>query len=517
MASLLSGITPVWASEIEPFPIRVTTKRLPMVRHIGSITDIKGDEIEPVDIITMGSPCQDLSIAGKREGLVEGKRSSLFFEAIRIIKEMRDRTNGEKPRYIVWENVTGALNSGKGDDFRTVIEELAKIKFPEVSIPKNERWGNSGMLLDNDFSLAWRVLNAQYWGVPQRRKRIYLVTDLDSTSAGKILFESEGLPWDNWQGIKAWEEAPKDPGAGTAETGTICLNDQGGERMDVTNEFTGTLKAQGGSPPFVFQNHSQDSRYKGPLEVADTVSATYGEGGNNQPFVCATPKLLKIRCGVTGQGGRGALIQDNKSATISCNGSEQTLFIPVAFSMLSNDSNSMKSDNPHSGIRETDVSLCLHTAGDDPACNQGRMMVVENEQYSASKESFFTRANKELASTLAACDSKDPPIVNEAIYNVRRLMPEECARLQGFPDWWCKSLETEDPTKEELEFWKDVFHTHAIATGKKTTNKTENAIRKWLKSPHSDSAEYKMWGNGIALPCAVYVLTGIEHWSKEEK
>lgn len=518
LSALIAGITPLWASEIEPFPIRVTTKRLPKMKHLGSITEINGGEIEPVDIISMGSPCQDLSIAGKREGLIEGKRSSLFFEALRIIKEMREKTNGEKPRYIIWENVTGALNSSKGEDFRAVIEGIARIKYHEVSIPIAEKWTGGGLIMEDDFSLAWRVLNAQYWGVPQRRKRIYLVADLNSSSAGKVLFESEGLPGYNPKSFRTWEETPTGIGISTPKTGTICLNDQGGERMDVTVDFTATLRANSSNPPLVFQNHSQDSRFKGPIEVADAVLATYGTGGNNQPLICSTPKLLKIRCGVTGQGGRGALIQDNKSATLSCSGNEQTLFEPVAFALLSKDSSAMKSKNPYSGIKKSDVSLCLDTAGKNPACNQGGMMVVDKELYSASKESFFTKANKELASTLAATDSKDPPIINEEIYRVRRLMPTECARLQGFPDWWCKGLEDENPSDEELSFWRNVFVEHAKAMDKKNVRlKSDAAIRKWLKNPHTDSAEYKMWGNGIALPCAVYVMTGIVFWSKEEK
>ena len=521
LSALIAGIEPKWASEIEPFPIRVTTKRFPTMRHLGSINEINGGEIEPVDIITMGSPCQDVSIAGKREGLVEGKRSSLFFEALRIIREMREKTNGEKPRYIVWENVTGALNSSKGKDFRAVIEGIARIKYPEVSIPECEKWTGSGLIMENDFSLAWRVLNAQYWGVPQRRKRIYLVADLDSSSAGKILFESESLSWNYQKSIRAWQETPRSIGVSPPKTGTICLNDQGGERMDITEDFTATLRANSSNPPLVFQNHGQDSRFKGPISVADTISSTYGTGGNNQPLVCATPKLLKIRCGVTGQGGRGALIRDNRSATISCNGSEQTLFEPIAFSMLSKDSGSMKSSNPDAGIKESEISLCLDTSGVNPACNQGGMMVVDKENtelYSASKESFFTKANKDLAATLAATDCKDPPIVNEEMYRVRRLMPTECARLQGFPDWWCKGLETDNPTDEELAFWKGVFAEHAKAMGKKSAaRKSDSSINKWLKSPHSDAAEYKMWGNGIALPCAVYVMTGIAFWSKKEK
>lgn len=135
LGGLISSITPVWASEIEPFPIRVTTKRLPQVKHYGDISKMNGAEIPPVDIITFGSPCQDMSIAGKRDGL-SGSRSSLFYEAVRIIKEMRCKTNGQKPRFIVWENVPGAFSSNKGEDFRAVLEEVCKIKDGSVSVPK---------------------------------------------------------------------------------------------------------------------------------------------------------------------------------------------------------------------------------------------------------------------------------------------------------------------------------------------------------------------------------------------
>ena len=139
LGGMLAGIKPVWSSEIEPFAIRVTTKRLSKVKHYGDITKIKGNEVEPVDIITFGSPCQDMSIAGKRAGL-DGSRSNLFYEAIRIVKEMRCATNGEKPRYIVWENVTGAFSSNKGDDFKSVLDEICKVKHQEMSIPKPTKW-----------------------------------------------------------------------------------------------------------------------------------------------------------------------------------------------------------------------------------------------------------------------------------------------------------------------------------------------------------------------------------------
>lgn len=179
LAGMMAGITPVWASEIEPFPIRVTTKRIPQMKHYGDIAKIHGGEIEPVDIITFGSPCQDLSLAGKRSGL-DGSKSSLFFEAVRVIKEMRCATNGKYPRWIVWENVPGALSSAKGQDFRTVLNEICKIKDKTVCVPMPEKkWHTAGEILGDNFSIAYRILNAQFFGVPQRRRRVFLVQVLE--------------------------------------------------------------------------------------------------------------------------------------------------------------------------------------------------------------------------------------------------------------------------------------------------------------------------------------------------
>ena len=199
LAGELAGITPIWAAEIEPFPIRVTTKQFPHMQHLGDIRNINGADIEPVDIITFGSPCQDLSVAGKMAGL-KGERSALFSEAIRITKEMRCKTHGAYPRFIVWENVPGAFISSKGEDFRIVLEEILGIKSPSIAItrPKKknrqpEKWHNAGCVMGDGYSIAWRVLDAQFWGVPQRRKRIYLVADFAGGSAPKILFKPEGL------------------------------------------------------------------------------------------------------------------------------------------------------------------------------------------------------------------------------------------------------------------------------------------------------------------------------------
>ena len=589
LGGVLAGITPIWASEIEPFPIRVTTARFPNMKHYGDITTIDGSELEPVDIISFGSPCQNLSVAGKREGL-DGDRSSLFYEAIRIVKEMREATNGKYPRYIVWENVPGAFSSNKGEDFKAVLEEICKVKDEQVSISKPAKWENAGRIMGDGYSVAWRLLDAQYWGVPQRRQRIYLVADFDGGSAGKILFESEGLSGYSAQGFKSWQNAANGITEGIGETGS--------------------------QDSLMFENHSQDTRYRGPLAVAQTVSSTYGTGGNNQPFVVQTPKTLKVRCGCEG-GGKGALVQDNLSATLSTN-NDQTLFQPRAYGVCAKNSNSMKSDNPNSGFYEADTSRCLDANGGNPTCNQGGIAVIEGNgsrpshrgdgykesdvmytlnateqhavafaevhatlsandgpkgpssqmmknpeenfvgevsygigrpamnqgynakfsfqieeeveptlvasgasgvahpRFSSSKASFFTEANEECANTLVATDYKDPPIVNdgdEIDYIVRRLTPTECARLQGFPDWWCDGIGIPDPTDEDIAKWREVFETHAKAIGKITKPKSDAQIRKWLQNPQSDSAEYKMWGNGVALPNVFFVLAGIKYYS----
>ena len=621
LGGLISGITPVWSSEIEPFPVMVTTKRLPFMRHYGDVSTLKGGELAPVDIITFGSPCQDMSVAGKREGL-DGSRSSLFYEAVRIVKEMRCATDGKYPRYIVWENVPGAFSSNKGADFQSVLEEICSVKGYEIDSARPAKWPNAGEIVADDFSLAWRVFDAQYWGVPQRRKRIYLVADFAGGSAGKILFESEGVSGYSPQGFRSWEGAAGAAEESVGETGAICLNDQGGDRMDVSKDVAGTLRAQdhghppcvmgaagfctehsadsrgigyeeetsptlraGTVPAAVYENHSQDIRYTGPLDVAPTVMSTYGTGGNNQPFVVEdTPKTLKIRSGCEG-GGKGALIQDNKSATLGCN-NDQTLFVPKVYGICSKDSNAMKSENPKSGFYEADTSRTLDGNGGNPSCNQGGMAVVALEGngarpshqgcgyseddvsftlnateqhavaygidratynmgqnakfgiaveeeveptmvakgpgavgqpvYHSSKNSFHTNFTDDtVTDTLVATDYKDPPTVSEEpYYIVRRLTPTECARLQGFPDWWCDGLGTDEPTEEDIAFWTEVFETHRKVMGTSSKPKTRNQIIKWIKEPHSDSAEYKMWGNGVALPNVCFVLSGIVYYAQ---
>lgn len=407
LGGLLCGITPIWASEIEPFPIRVTTKRLPFMKHYGDISQMDGGRIEPVDIITFGSPCTDMSVAGKRAGL-DGQQSVFFYQAIRIIQEMRCATNGKYPRYICWENVPGAFSSNKGEDFKAVLDAVIGVVEPgtEVPMPEKNRWPYADLYMGDGWSVAYRTLDAQHWGVPQRRKRIYLVADFAGQSAGQILFESEGVSGYSAEGFRSWQRASGGAAPCSGAAGGVCLNDQGGAYMDVSDEVAATLRAENhGHPPCVldaagfctehsaqsrsigyeeeksptlragvvpaavYENHSQDTRYTGPLDVAPTVSSTYGTGGNNQPFVVGEdcPKTLKIRSGCEG-GGKGALIQEDKSATLSCN-NDQTLFVPKAYGICSDKSNSMLSDNPHSGVYEADTSRTLDANGGNDFVN----------------------------------------------------------------------------------------------------------------------------------------------------
>ncbi len=627
LGGLLSGITPVWASEVEPFPIMVTSRRLPFMKHYGDISQMNGGEIEPVDIITFGSPCTDMSIAGRRAGL-EGKQSVLFYEAIRIIKEMRCKTNGKYPRWICWENVPGAFSSNKGEDFRAVLEAVIGVvcEGTEVPMPEKNRWPYADLYMGDGWSVAYRTLDAQYWGVPQRRRRIYLVADFAGGSAGEILFKSEGVSGYSAQGFRTWQRTARGAtdcagatgfdgynasltgdvsatlgvncGMSTGRNG-IVLNDQGGNRMDITDEVTCTLCAESHHPPCVMdapaviplEHHPTDSRIK--IEEGDaiqTLTSRMGTGGGNVPLVMSdedAPVTLKIRSGCEG-GGKGALLQENKSATLSCN-NDQTVFVPKAYGICSKDSNAMKSDNPHSGVYEADTSRTIDRGGGNPTCNQGGIAIVESYALQGSMigredkngpqgdgvnkdvaftlntvdrhavyamtTGYYAQVSKEQAPTLLSRDYKDAAIINEPCYGidrsafnqgmnaqfspsfeeelsptlvakgpgatltgytVRRLTPTECARLQGFADWWCSNLGVENPSEEEIDRWEGVFETFRKLTDPGKKPKTRKQIAKWLKDPYADAAEYKMWGNGVALPCVYFVLSGIV-WAAEKE
>lgn len=495
LAGIHNGITPVWASEIETFPMEVTKIRFPDMVHVGDITKLDGAKLPPVHVICGGSPCQDLSVAGQRRGLA-GERSGLFMDQIRIVKEMRaaDERRGVpdhliRPRYLVWENVPGAFSSAGGEDFRAVIEEIVRIKDGSCHVPRPDtgRWEPAGAaVLGNQFSLAWRVLDAQFWGVAQRRRRIFLVADFGGRTAYKILFKQYRLSGDPAES-KSQREGAAAAAGGSPENsgrdrigegqktpekrkeipgGCLCLNDQGGERMDVSEDITATLRAgmsghpplvmpqnqeikplvlasqQGGAEigqgicptitgaagtsgnnqPVLFENHGIDARYTGPHEVAPTVSASYGTGGNNVPLVSAAPGSYCIAGNIIDRqvqnGGNGLGCQKD-----------------IAYTLTATDKHAV-----FSTYQTVVGALCR---GDEKGVGS---------QYVSQDKCVVGRSNR-----------------------IRRLTPLECERLQGFPDGWT------------------------------------------LIPGASDSVRYKALGNSVAIPCVDFVLRGIAYFLREQE
>ena len=254
LVGAMCGFTPVAASEVEPYPIAVTKSRFPGMKHLGDVSKVNGAELEPVDIITFGSPCTDLSVAGKRAG-IDGKASGLFFQAIRIIREMREATNGEYPRFCVWENVFGAFSSNKGRDFQRVLEEIIGIVEPgtEVPAPDKGKWPYADCYMGDGWSVAYRTYDARYWGVPQRRRRIYLVADFRGQCAGEVSFKREGLRGYFAQGGAARKEATSDAGSGVETTNNdVCIpiNTMIATRWNALGRGTGFGIGEDGDPQF---------------------------------------------------------------------------------------------------------------------------------------------------------------------------------------------------------------------------------------------------------------------------
>ena len=557
LAAVHCGGVPVWASEIEPFPMRVTKLRFPDMIHVGDITKLDGAKLPPVDVICGGSPCQDLSVAGLRKGLA-GERSGLFMDQVRIVKEMRaeDERRGVsddfiRPRYLVWENVPGAFSSANGEDFRAVIEEIVHIKDSTCHVPRPDtgRWESAGAaILGDQFSLAWRVLDAQYWGVAQRRRRIFLVADFGGLTAPKILFEQECLLGDPAEGqgqgkgitttagnssedsggSRVAEEKQVDifavhidqreetinlngiSGALMATTNLqmqtfvaegmrkfesaekeeecLCLNDQGGERMDVSVDVTATLRAgMSGHPPLVmgiqqgsagteeipdpalteeaetggnnqqilFENHGIDARYTGPHEVAPTMSARYGTGGNNVPLVSDMPESYCIAGNIIDRevqnGGNGLGCQPDISYTLTSADRHAVFSRQRSDEFLQNRVTATQSARQHKDATDLVCEPYQNTVGTIGYTDHKGI----NNQYVSEDKCIVE--NRKL---------------------IRRLTPLECERLQGFPDHW-----TDIPGA-------------------------------------SDSARYKALGNSVAIPCVDFVLRGIAYFlrkMKEEK
>ena len=604
---------------------------------------------------------------------------------------MREATNGKYPRYAVFENVPGIFSSNNGEDFRLVLEEFCKIKRQEISIPLYKgKWPDAGEIVGDDFSLVWRVLDSKYFSVPQRRARIFLVADFASECASKILFEPEGLSWDSEACSFTWQGTAYNIENSTGETG-YCINEQGGQFIDISHEKTGTLRAQmnGHAPCIVeaagfctehssasrsigyeeeksptlragvvpatllFDNHAQEARYNGPLAESPTITARYGTGGGNTPLIAESiygisrqskpsitenlapalvekgPHNVAITYGVCSKNSNSmqsdnphsGFYEADTSRTLDCNGGNPTcsqsgMAIVEAYRMCHNNaketdisctldatSNHVSSQqggmivvnktydvrftsegtqNARGHCYETDISRCLDTGGENPDGNHGGVCIVgfsvnqrdecrdlkncagalqaqpgmkqqtfvlqgsmigrdntngpqgdgvnedvsfclntvdrhaiatpaqeaqEDKTYCSTVGSFM-HVEEEKANTLMARDYKDPQIINELGYTVRRLTPLECCRLQGFPDEWCDNLAISNPTDDDINFWMEVWKTWNEINGKKP--KTEKQVRKWLANPYSDSEIYKMWGNGVSLPVVYFVLNGIK-------
>lgn len=370
------------------------------MKHLGDITKIHGDQIEPVDCITFGSPCQGLSMAGKRLGF-DDNRSVLFLDAARIIKEMRTATNGMYPTFAVWENVPGAFSSNGGEDFRAVLEELARVEEPNASIPRPSgrggRWSKAGAIAGNGWSLAWRQLDAQYWGVPQRRKRIALVVDFGGQRAAEILFERTSLSGNPCESIPAWKTFARTPEASVA----------GYDRMvESGNSITGDAESEG----------TGRSGGKGTGRVLES---DHRETSTR----CTEPAAytLKIRSGCEG-GGKGALVQTELSATISTL-QDQTLFQPVVYDARGNG----------------DGKIVPTITGDhENRITDYTAIAIERKTFNEQSSSHYKESDK--CSTLKAKagnigNGSECLIAEKAIrWIVRRLTPVECERLQGYPD-----------------------------------------------------------------------------------
>ncbi len=679
LAALHNGITPAWASEIEAFPMEVTKIRFPGMLHVGDITKLDGAALPPVEVICGGSPCQDLSVAGKRQGLA-GERSGLFMEQVRIVKEMREADGRRgipddlvRPRYLVWENVPGAFSSAGGEDFRAVIEEIVRIKDSSCHVPRPDagRWGPAGAaILGDKFSLAWRVLDAQFWGVAQRRRRIFLVADFGGLTAPEILFKQDSLPGDTaagsgeGQGASGAVKGGAD-GAGAScltpwdvqsrrifgESGTwpalyggdggghgylqtkeekvpmLCLNDQGGERMDITEDVASTLRAgmgshqplvaqpgeenicqpafgvvskgngdcfltpeshtpltggggqagqgypcvlclndQGGSQmhltedkagtlraqehghqPLVFDNHGQDSRFRGPVGISQTVSAGFGMGGNNQPLVLASQQ---------GHAGIGEGICPTITSAAGTSGNNQPVLFenrgmdgddlrtgrdmgaapaPAVFSLDSRESNSMKSANPHSGCRKTDLARTIDTTVPDPGKNQGGITILQETLCIAGN--IIDRQPKnggnglgcqpDISYTLTATN-------HHAVFSRQRsdeLREDAVTAAQSARQYKDATDVVCQPYQETVGTLGRCDHkgiNSQYVSEDKCIVEKRNLIRRltplecerlqgfpdgWTDIPGaSDSARYKALGNSVAIPCVDFVLRGIAYF-----
>ncbi|WP_251209460.1 DNA (cytosine-5-)-methyltransferase [Acetatifactor aquisgranensis] len=453
LAASGQGIETVWTSEIEENCIDISTRHFPKAIRLGDITRINGAEIPPVDIISFGSPCQDLSVAGKQAGL-SGSRSGLFLEAVRIIREMREKTNGQYPKYIIWENVAGAFSSNKGEDFRRVLEEITESNIP---MPASGKWAAAGMVGVRGpggelHTTAWRRLDAQFWGVPQRRKRIYLVHDFGGGDAGQILFECESL-----LGYPA-------TGGETPEGSAVDLENSaaGTDSGGLAEEPDGQLTLDFG--------RTADRIYINAKKSVTLMGRAGGGGGKTGLYLLPVYTIAGNVIGRSEENGGNQLgINQDTAPTLTTNDRHAVVY---AAGMLH------KASPKVGGISYTEEKTPTLTSQQQAAVVVG----YTQNGYAEFKEGVGT-----LKKSRGAAGGGSETIVVEAIkkiaqtvkYRVRRLTPTECERLDGFPDGW----------------------TMYGASGKEM----------------SDNARYMALGNSIAVPCAERVFIGICKVDRERR
>ncbi|XYW67709.1 DNA cytosine methyltransferase [Oscillospiraceae bacterium LTW-04] len=484
--------------------------------HLGDISKIDGSKIEPVDVITFGSPCQDLSVAGKRKGL-SGERSGLFMEAVRIIREMREATDGLYPNYAIWENVPGAFSSNGGRDFAAVLEELCRLCDPRarINLPDKGKWRKADYFCDGSWSIAYRVFDAQFWGVPQRRRRIALVVDFRGNTAPEILFERQGLRRNFTPSRKAREEVAGDIGEGAK-----VYNESG---QGYWMPGFGCLRAEGENRPsrpshcicYGFTNRGLVSG-----DVAETARSEchgalpmvcYGIGGYNSAgmmsdnpkagfYEANTSRTLDCNGGnpACNQGGI-AVVQ---SVTLDCRNMAVNPELSGTIQAKNNGGQSLNYINPvmHPQVVGT---LAASGAGTDRPAGQ------KNETdfciaYSQQRSDEYMK--NDVVSTQSARQYKDATdlIVNLWHWVVRRLTPLECERLQGYPDYWTDVPPITELSEQDMAFWREVFNTWDDINGVK--HHSDKQILKWLSEPPADGPRYKSLGNSIARPSWKWVL-----------
>ena len=488
LAAQRQGIKTIWTSEIEPNCIEIAARHFPEAKQLGDITKLNGADIDTVDIISFGSPCQNLSTAGNQKGL-DGEKSQLFFEAVRIVYEMRGATNGKYPKYIIWENVAGAFSSNKGQDFRRVLEEITKTYIP---MPDSRRWAAAGMVRSRGGSTAWRTLDAQYWGVPQRRKRIYLVHSFGNDSAGQILFECESVFRDTAQGRTEGQDTSAGVGRSTAAADTtptvftIAGNaigrtgKNGGNQLGIGQNVSYTLTTAGkhcvAVPEYEAYKLSGYGEYK---EGVGTLRASGGDyGGGSETMI--VEKRLQFAEAYQHNGYRMSNVANTQTAGANNSVRGDTSFViendVVRFDdFVTNEDGSCWAYMCKECAEKYEISEKYL----DNGCGGGICSVqgCENEAdyYIDFPENTEGLAESESVWTVATDALKG--MGRRIVYRVRRMAPTECERLDGFPDKW-----TRQDTKG-------------------------NVI--------SDSKRYTALGNSIAVPCAERVFIGILAAEKE--